>query len=85
MSEKRKSASPSAIQVKYRRKTIGTEEKLDVTNRLDKGEQIVDICRNVRWGADMQFLVAQRFDCMNNNRRVKWDSADLQPFSLPAV
>jgi hypothetical protein len=30
MSEKRKSASPSAIQVKNRGKTIGTEEKLHV-------------------------------------------------------
>jgi hypothetical protein len=28
MNEKRKSASPSAIQVKNQRKTIGTEEKL---------------------------------------------------------
>ena len=50
MSEKRKSASPSVIQVKNRRKTIGIEEKLDVISRLEKGERIVDIlvCRNVR-------------------------------------
>ena len=48
MSEKHKSASPSAIQVKNLRKTISIEEKLHVINRLEKGEQIVDICHNVR-------------------------------------
>ena len=47
MSEKRKSASPSAIQVKNWRKTIGTEGKLHVISRLEKGERIVDICCNV--------------------------------------
>jgi hypothetical protein len=48
MSEKGKSASPSAIQVKNRRKTISIEEKLHVTNRHEKGERIVDIHRNAR-------------------------------------
>jgi hypothetical protein len=48
MSKKRKSASPSAIQVKSRRKPIGIEEKLHVKGWLEKGEQIVDICPNVR-------------------------------------
>ena len=48
MNEKRKSASPGAIQVKNRRKTIGIKEKLDVISRLEKGEQAVDIRRNVR-------------------------------------
>jgi hypothetical protein len=38
MSEKRKSASPSAIQVKNRRKTISTEEKLHIISKLQKGE-----------------------------------------------
>jgi hypothetical protein len=38
MSEKRKSASPTAIQVKNRRKTISTEEKLHVISRNEKGE-----------------------------------------------
>jgi hypothetical protein len=33
MSEKRKSASPSAIQVKNRRKTMKIEEKLSATMR----------------------------------------------------
>ena len=48
MSEKRQSAPPSAIYVKNRRKTIGIEEQLHVISRPEKGERIVDICRNVR-------------------------------------
>jgi hypothetical protein len=48
MSEKRKSASSSAIQVKNWQKVIGSEEKLDIISRLEKGERIVDIQRNVR-------------------------------------
>jgi hypothetical protein len=46
--EKRKSASPSAVQVKNRRKTIGIEEKLHVIMQREKGERTVDICHNVR-------------------------------------
>jgi hypothetical protein len=38
MSEKSKSTSPSAIQVKNWQKTIGSEEELDVISRLEKGE-----------------------------------------------
>jgi len=48
MSGKCKSSLPSTIPVKNRRKTISTEEKLEVISRLEKGERIVDICRNVR-------------------------------------
>jgi hypothetical protein len=48
MSEKCKPASPSAIQVKNWWKTIGIEEKLHVISQFEKGERIVDICRNVR-------------------------------------
>jgi hypothetical protein len=48
MNEKCKSASPSAIQVKNQRKTIGIEEKLHVISRHEKGKQIVDINHNVR-------------------------------------
>jgi hypothetical protein len=47
MNDKCKSASPSAIQVKNRRKTISTEEKLNVISRLEKSKWIVDICHNV--------------------------------------
>jgi hypothetical protein len=48
MSEKRKSTPPSTIQVKNQQKTISTEEKLDVKNWLEKGEQVVDMCHNIR-------------------------------------
>jgi hypothetical protein len=48
MTEKCKSASPSAVHVKSQRKTIDIQEKLHVISRLEKGKQIVDICRNVR-------------------------------------
>jgi hypothetical protein len=48
MSEKRKSASPSGIQIKNWWKIIGIEEKLHVINWREKGERIVDICCNVR-------------------------------------
>jgi hypothetical protein len=48
MSEKHKSASPSAIQVKNRQQTISIEEKLDVISRPEKGEEIIGICRNAR-------------------------------------
>jgi hypothetical protein len=47
-SEKCKSTSPSAIQVKNQRKTNGIDEKTDVISQLEKGEQILDIRRNVR-------------------------------------
>jgi hypothetical protein len=48
MSEKRISTSRSAIQVENQRKTIRIEEKLHTISQLEKGEQIVDICHNVR-------------------------------------
>jgi hypothetical protein len=48
MREKRKSSSPSAIQVKDRRKTVGIAVKLHVISRIEKGKRIVNICRNVR-------------------------------------
>jgi len=48
MSEKHKSASPSAIQLKNQQKTIGNKQKSDVIIGLEKGEGNVDICHNVR-------------------------------------
>jgi len=49
MSEKHKSTSCSAIQVKSWRNKIGIEEKLDIISWLEKAEWIVDICHNVRF------------------------------------
>jgi hypothetical protein len=74
MNEKRKSTSPSAIQVKNWRKTIGIEEKLHVISRLEKGERTVDICRNVRLAhssvhkirdnADRKKVLSQELKCL---------------------
>jgi len=49
ISEKRKSTSPSAVQLKIRWKIVSIEEKLDTLSQLEKGERIVDICHNVRY------------------------------------
>ena len=49
MSEKVRSTSPSTIYVKNWQKTISTEDKLDVINQFEKGEQIIDISHNVRF------------------------------------
>jgi len=38
ISEKRKSTSPSALQVKNHQKTINIEEHLDVISQLEKGK-----------------------------------------------
>jgi hypothetical protein len=43
-SEKHKSASPSAIQIKNWQKTISIEKELSVIMRHEEGERIVDIC-----------------------------------------
>jgi DDE superfamily endonuclease./Tc5 transposase DNA-binding domain./CENP-B N-terminal DNA-binding domain. len=49
MSEKRNSTSPSTTQIKRQRKTICIEEKLEVINRLEKGERIANVCRALGW------------------------------------
>ena len=56
MGEKQKSASPSAIKVKNRGKTIGTEEKLVVNGWLEKDEWIVDIMLDKIAAAYVQFV-----------------------------
>ena len=51
MSDKHKSTSPTAIQVKNWQKTIGSEGKLDEISQLEKGEWIVDkITESAKWG-----------------------------------
>jgi len=45
MSENPNSISPSETKIKRQRKTICIEEKLEVINRLEKGERIANICR----------------------------------------
>jgi len=48
LTEKHKSTLPSTVQMKHWGKTIHDEEKLEVISLLEKGEQIIDICHNVR-------------------------------------
>jgi len=49
VSEKRKSTPPRAIQVKNWRKTISTEQTVDVIGQLEKGERIAEKWHNVRF------------------------------------
>ena len=34
--------------MKNQRRTISSEEKVDILSQLEEGEQIVDVCHNVR-------------------------------------
>jgi len=43
------STLPNVIQVKELWKTINIEEALEVISQIEKGDQIVDICHNVRF------------------------------------
>jgi len=49
MSEKCKSTSLSAVQVKIQWMTVSIEEKLDTLSQPEKSDWIVDICHNVRY------------------------------------
>jgi hypothetical protein len=62
MSVKRKSASPSAIKVKNKRKAISIEEKLRLQMQREKGEQIVDICHNVRLAHSIIHKICDKAD-----------------------
>jgi len=48
MNEKHKSPSPSVIQVKNQRKTIGNEETSDAITWLEQGEWSVNMHHNAR-------------------------------------
>ena len=67
MSEKRKSASPSAIEVKNWRKTVSIEEKLDIISRLEKLKRIVDIFRNVRLAHSSMCTIRDNADRIKEN------------------
>jgi hypothetical protein len=69
MNDKRKSASPSAIQVKNCRKTIDIEEKLHVITRLEKGEGIVDKCRNIRLAHSTIHTILDNADRIKENAK----------------
>jgi hypothetical protein len=69
MNEKHKSASPSAIQEKNQQKAIGTNEKLNVISRLEQGEQIVHICRNVRHAHSSIHTISDNADKIKDNAK----------------
>jgi hypothetical protein len=48
INEKRKSTSPSTIQVKNQQKTISNEEKIDIINQFEQCKQPANICHIVR-------------------------------------
>jgi tRNA1(Val) A37 N6-methylase TrmN6 len=67
MSEKCKPKSPSAIQVKKWQKTVNIGERLVVVSRLEKGEQIVDICHNVRFTCSSVRTIRDNADRMKGS------------------
>jgi len=69
ISEKHKSTSPNAIQAKNQRKLNGTEGKLDVISRLERGEQMVDICPNVRLTNISVCTICDNSDRITGNAR----------------
>jgi hypothetical protein len=66
-SETRKSASSSAIQLQNRLKTIGTEEKLHVISRREKGDRIVDTCRNARFAHGTEHKIHDNADSIKES------------------
>jgi hypothetical protein len=64
VSEKSKSTSPSAVQVKKWQKTTGIEE-LDIISSLEKSERIVDIMCNVGLAYSWVFTIHENADGIN--------------------
>jgi predicted transcriptional regulator len=83
MSEKHKSASTSAIQVKNRQKTIVIIEKLHIIMRCEKGEQIVDICHNVRLAYGIIHTICDNVDRIKEGARSGTKVFVLQDYHSP--
>ena len=60
--ETHKSTSPSAVQVKNRRKPISSEEKLDVISPHKKREHNMDTCHNVRFAHNSLCMIRDNVD-----------------------
>ena len=69
MSDKSKSTSPTAIQVKNRRKT-SFEQKLDVLRWFEKGKWIVDICHTVRFAYISIYTIHDNIDRITESTEV---------------
>jgi hypothetical protein len=83
LSEKRKSTSLSAIQVKTWQKTIGIKGKLDIISWLQKGDQIVGIWHNVRLAHNSVYTICDNGDrikesakCLDNVKRQQSDTGN---------
>jgi hypothetical protein len=59
--------SRSAIQVKNWQKTIGIEEKLHVISRLEKHEQIVYMCHDVKLAHSSVCTIHDNADSIKEN------------------
>lgn len=68
MSEQCKSASPRAIQVKNWWKAVSIEEKWDIISQC-KGEQIVDICHNVRFAHSSVHIICGNADRITDSTK----------------
>jgi hypothetical protein len=64
MSGRRKSKSHGVFKLKNWKKKKPVEENLDLINRFDKGEEIVDRCCNVRLSHSSMCMI-----CDNQNYR----------------
>jgi hypothetical protein len=62
LSEKCKSTSLHAVQMKNWWQTTSTEEKLDTQSHFEKGDQIVDICHTVRLAVGSIFTICDNAD-----------------------
>jgi len=88
MSEKHKSTSPSAIRVKIQWQPIGTEEKLDILSRLEKGEWNVDKCCYVTLAHSSIHIIrnADRIKesttCLDN---IKWQQSETGSVCVPVL
>jgi len=69
MSEKRKSTSSSANQVKNRGKMVGIKETLDLISRFEKGERIVDGCPNVKFTRTSLRKIHENADGIKENAK----------------
>jgi calcineurin-like phosphoesterase family protein len=62
MSEKCKSILSILIQVKNWQKTVSTKDELDIISQLEKGTQIAEVHRNVRFANTNILIICDNAD-----------------------
>jgi hypothetical protein len=70
LNEKWKSTSLSAIQATNQQKTNGNEEKLDLISQPERGEQMTDICHNVRLAHISVCTICDNADRITGNTKL---------------